>query len=277
MDRRLIFITLAFLVISLGFIAHKQITTGFFMDKGVELRGGNLVTIYFNDADFSQVSGVADKIRGEHGVSAYPVTTALGTQLSIEETSDTNTTAILNQVNSTLSIKTYEISTIDPKLSSGLIGEILKGIGFAFIAIAVIIFILFRVPIPSFAIVLAAFSDLVMTVFLMNILGIELNMATFTALLLLLGYYVDTNILLTTRTLREKGNFDANYKSTIKTGLTMIITSITALTAVILIAGASSVFGQLATVIILGLIVDIPNTWIQNAVILDWYKEKYNK
>jgi len=277
MDRRLIFITLAFLVISLAFIANKQISTGFFLDKGVELRGGNLVTISFNGASFEQVSGMADQLRSEYQVSAYPVTTAIGTQLSIEETEETNSSALLQKVNSTLSVKTYEISTIDPKLSSGLIIEIMKGILIAFAGMAVIIFLLFRVPIPSFAIILAAFSDLVMTVFLMNLLGIQLNMATFTALLMLLGYYVDTNILLTSRTLREKGNFDANYKSTLKTGLTMVIASITAMIAVILIAGSSSVFGQLATVIIIGLAVDVPNTWIQNAVILDWYKEKYNK
>ena len=94
---------------------------------------------------------------------------------------------------------------------------------------------------------------------------------------MLLGYSVDTDILLTTRALKERGNFNVHYKSALKTGLTMAATSITALTAVILIAGYSSVFGQLAAVIIIGLLVDIPNTWIQNAIILDWYKEKYNK
>jgi len=277
MDRRLILITFAVLLISLAFIANKQISTGFFLDKGVELRGGNLVTISFENADFAQVSGLADKIRGEHGVSAYPVTSAIGTQLSIEETSETNSTALIQQVNSTLTIKTYEISTIDPKLSSGLIVEIMKGILFAFVAMAVIIFLLFRTPIPSFAVVLAAFSDIVMTVFAMNLLGIQMNMATFVALLMLLGYSVDTDILLTSRTLKEKGNFAVNYKAALKTGLTMTTASVTALVAVILIAGYSSVFGQLAIVIIIGLLVDIPNTWIQNAIILDWYKEKYNK
>jgi preprotein translocase subunit SecF len=277
MDRRLVFLTLTFLLISVAFIVNKQVTTGFFLDKGVELRGGNLVTISFENANFNQVSALADTIRGESGVAAYPVTTSIGTQLSVEETSNTNTSAIISRVNSTLPIRTYEVSTIDPKLSSGIIVEIMKGILIAFVGMAVVIFLMFRTPIPSLAVVLAAFSDMVMTVFIMNLLGIQMNMATFIALLMLLGYSVDSDILLTSRTLKEKGNFDANYKSAFKTGITMVITSITALTAVILIAGYSSVFGELAAVIIIGLIVDVPNTWIQNAAILSWYKEKYNK
>jgi preprotein translocase subunit SecF len=277
MDKRLALITLAVLLISLAFIVNKQITTGFFLDKGVELRGGNLITFSFNDANFNQVAGLADTLRTQDKVTAYPVTTAIGTQLSVEETSDTNSSVIIEIVNSTLPIKTYEVSTIDPKLSSGLIVEIMKGILFAFAAMAIVIFLLFRTPIPSFAVVLAAFSDIVMTVFAMNLLGIQMSMATFTALLMLLGYSVDTDILLTSRTLKERGNFDVNYKAALKTGLTMTIASISALSAVIIIAGYSSIFGQLAAVIILGLLMDVPNTWIQNAAILSWYKEKYNK
>ncbi|MBN2095518.1 MAG: protein translocase subunit SecF [Candidatus Aenigmarchaeota archaeon] len=275
MDRRLIILTLALLVIALAFLVNKQMTTGFFLDKGVELRGGNLITVTFEDASFSQVAQIADNLRKEN-VVAYPVTTAIGTQLSIEA-AEADLDPLIETVNNTATIRDYDVSRIDPKISASVITEIIKGLVFAFLAMAAIIFLLFRNPIPSIAVVLAAFSDLVITCFIMNLAGIQMNMATFTALLMLLGYSVDTDILLTTRTLKERGNFSQNYKSALKTGLTMTAVSTVALSTVIFVAGASSIFGQLAIVIIIGLLVDIPNTWIQNAVILDWYKDRFHR
>ncbi|MGC9310233.1 MAG: protein translocase subunit SecF [Candidatus Aenigmatarchaeota archaeon] len=276
MNRKLIFVTLTILLVCLSFLAYRQATTGFFIYKGIELKGGNLVTVSFVDAGASDVSAIASDLREKYGVIAYPVTSVVGMQLSIES-AEMDISPIIGEINATSEIKSYEVSRIDPKLGSSILTEIINGIFFAFAAMAVIIFILFRTPVPSFAVILAAFSDIVMVLFLMNLLGIELSVTTFTALLMLLGYSVDTDILLTTRVLSEKGNFKTHYKSALKTGLTMTATSVVALGSILLIAGYTSVFGQLAAVLILGLMVDLPNTWIQNAVILDWYKEKYRR
>jgi preprotein translocase subunit SecF len=254
-------------------LGYKQITTGFFIDKNIELEGGNLITLSFSDANFGEISDLRDRLQKEYKVTAYTTTSAIETQLSIE-CSGVNVSDLIEDINKTLEIKNYEVTEIDPKLSSEILGEIIYSVIFAFIAIAIIIFILFRVPVPSFAVVLCAFSDIIITLFLMNILGITLSIATFIALLMVLGYSVDTDILLTTRVLKQRENFDTQYKSALKTGLTMSATSSVALLSILLITGFSSVFGQLASVLIIALLVDIPNTWIQNATILDIYLEK---
>ncbi|MCK4429222.1 MAG: protein translocase subunit SecF, partial [Candidatus Aenigmarchaeota archaeon] len=195
------------------------------------------------------------------------------TQLSIE-CSGIDIENLIEDINTKLEIKNYEVSEIDPKLSGEILNEIVGGVMFAFVAIAIIIFLLFRLLIPSFAVVLCAFSDIVITLFFMNLIGIPLSITTFTALLMVLGYSVDTDILLTTRILKEHSIFEKQYKSALKTGLTMTATSLVALTSILLITGFSSVFGQLASVLIISLIVDLPNTWIQNATILNVYLEK---
>jgi len=276
MNRKLIFLTIIFLIISLGFLSYKQITTGFFIDKSIELKGGNLITISFYNASFDEISDLRDMLQKEYKVAAYTTTSAIETQLSVE-CSGIDTNQLIKDINKTLEIKNYEISKIDPKLSANILNDIIYSIIFAFVAIAIIIFILFRTLIPSFAMVLCAFSDIVITLFLMNILSIKLSIATFTALLMVLGYSVDSDILLTTRVLKSHENFDKQYKSALKTGLTMSITSMVGLIAILLITGYSSVFGQLASVLIISLIVDIPNTWIQNATILDIYLEKLRR
>ena len=274
MNRKLIIITLAFLLLSVIYLGYKQATTGYFIEKDIDLRGGNLITISFSDANYQEISKLRDALERKYEVSAYLTTSITGTQLSVETYSE-NIENLIEEINSTLKIKEYEISEISPKLSSEVLKEVANGIIFAFLAMALVIFILFRVPIPSFAVVISAFTDLVGALFLMNILGIKLSLITFTALLMLLGYSVDTDILLTTRVLKERGKFDEQYKKALKTGLTMTLTSLVALASIVFVSGYNSVFGKLASVLILGLLVDIPSTWIQNAIILDIYKEKH--
>ena len=274
MNRKLIIITLAFLLLSVIYLGYKQATTGYFIEKDIDLRGGNLITISFSDANYQEISKLRDALERKYEVSAYLTTSITGIQLSVETYTE-NIENLIDEINSTLKIKEYEISEISPKLSSEVLKEVANGIIFAFLAMALVIFILFRVPIPSFAVVISAFTDLVGALFLMNILGIKLSLITFTALLMLLGYSVDTDILLTTRVLKERGKFDEQYRKALKTGLTMTLTSLVALASIVFVSGYNSVFGKLASVLILGLLVDIPSTWIQNAIILDIYKEKH--
>ena len=51
-----------------------------------------------------------------------------------------------------------------------------------------VIFILFRTFIPSIAVIFAAFADIVMTLALVNYLGIKLSTAGIEAFLMLIGY-----------------------------------------------------------------------------------------
>ncbi|RLI99596.1 MAG: hypothetical protein DRP06_03195 [Candidatus Aenigmatarchaeota archaeon] len=274
MNSKLIFVTLAFLLISLAFLGYKQVTTGSFIDGSIDLEGGNLLIISFSDANYNEISGLRDTLQTKYHVNTYTTTSAIETQLSVECAED-NINELINDINNTLEIRSYELNKIDPKLSAGIFNEIIYSVFVAFIAIAIIIFLLFRTFIPSFAVVLCAFSDIIITIFFMNIFSIPLSIVTFTALLMSLGYSVDTDILLTTRTLKSRKKFDEQYKKAFKTGLTMTATSLVGLISILLITGFSSVFGQLAAVLIICLIVDLPNTWIQNASILRWYVKKY--
>ena len=96
------------------------------------------------------------------------------------------------------------------------------------------------------------------------------------ALLMLIGYSVDTDILLTTKVLKRRKEGGTAFERTVKaakTGLTMSLTSLAAATAC-LIFSQSDVIKQIMTIIVIGLLFDIIYTWIQNAGILRWYMEK---
>ncbi|MCK4531281.1 MAG: preprotein translocase subunit SecF, partial [Candidatus Aenigmarchaeota archaeon] len=145
----------------------------------------------------------------------------------------------------------------------------------AFIFMGIIVFVIFRTFIPSIAVIMSAMSDILITLAFMQVFGIELSLAGLAALLMLVGYSVDTDIMLTSRLLREseEKTLADKMKRALKTGLTMTFTSIGALAA-LLLSAISPVLSQIAMVLLIGLSFDIMNTWLMNSVILRWYCEK---
>jgi len=113
-----------------------------------------------------------------------------------------------------------------------------------------------------------------MTLAIFNITGQKLSTAGVAAFLMLIGYSVDTDILLSARVLkRAEGTVKERTMGAMKTGMIMMASAIAvALTAFIL--SQSAVIRQIMLIILIGLCVDIINTWIQNAGILRWYMEK---
>jgi len=91
---------------------------------------------------------------------------------------------------------------------------------------------------------------------------------------MLIGYSVDTDILLSTKVLKSKiGTVMDRIYSAMSTGLTMNITTMIAIT-IAMVFTTSEVIRQIMTILLIGLFVDIINTWIQNVGILRWYLEK---
>jgi preprotein translocase subunit SecF len=131
-----------------------------------------------------------------------------------------------------------------------------------------------RMSIPSAAVVLAAVSTLLFTIAVVDLMQMRISTAGIAAFLMLIGYSVDTDILLSTRVLkRTEGTVYDRIKQTIKTGLTMEGT-VLATALVALIFTHSDVIREIMTIILIGLLADIPYTWIQNAGILRVHLEK---
>jgi len=140
-----------------------------------------------------------------------------------------------------------------------------------------LILIYIKYSIPSVAVILAAFSDIMFAVAVLNILGAKLGIAGIAAFLMLIGYSVDTDILMSVRVLKRKeGSVYSRIIGAMKTGLTMDAAALVVIIAV-LVFSQSQVIIQIMTVLLIGLIGDIIFTWIQNAGILRWYLEKKGK
>ena len=111
----------------------------------------------------------------------------------------------------------------------------------------------------------------------MNIMDIRIGTAGIAAFLMLIGYSVDTDILLSVRVLKRKeGSVMDRIISSIKTGMTMTIIAIIS-TIVALAVTQSEVIRQIMLILLIGLIADIFNTWIQNVGLLRIYVERKSK
>jgi len=141
----------------------------------------------------------------------------------------------------------------------------------------IVVFIYFRSPAPSLAVILAAASDIVVTLAIFNLTGIKLGTAGIAAFLMLIGYSVDTDILLSTRVLKRKeGSVMDRVYSAMKTGLTMSATTLSAV-LIALIFVQSEIVKQIMIILFIGLLVDLVMTWIQNVGILRLYLEKKHR
>ena len=145
-----------------------------------------------------------------------------------------------------------------------------------FVLISIVVFLFFREIIPSFAIIAAAVFDIACAMALMGVFSIPLSLATIPALLMLIGYSVDTNILLTTRLLKRKESElrDRAHDAMI-TGLTMTSTAIAALFVMLVLSYFSQieVIFQISAILIFGLVAGVLSTWLMNAAVLLWYIE----
>ncbi|MBR9692334.1 hypothetical protein GOV07_00195 [Candidatus Woesearchaeota archaeon] len=152
-------------------------------------------------------------------------------------------------------------------------GGVLNTIFLVLIAIGLILLYAFYSP-PSAAVILAAFSDIVVTLAIVNLLGVKISTAGVAAFLMLIGYSVDTDILLSTRVLKHrKGTIYESIISSFKTGMLMSVTSITAATIGFFVSQSTTI-KQIMLIILIGLIIDIINTWLQNAGIIRMYAER---
>ncbi len=263
-------IPIAMLVLSLLYLAYLMLSGGFNLD--IDFKGGTQVALESSERpDAAALEGLIKPLGGIVRISgsgnSYTIIIDVPSEVSADRVAD-----ILKSNGYSYSLTS--VQSVGPSLSSSFLDQARIVLLVAFLFMAITVFIIFRKPMPSFYIVLAGFADIVETLAISQLLGIKLSLATFTALLLLTGFSVDTNVLLTSRVLkRHEGTINERMVMAAKTGLTMIGAAAAAVATLFLISGSTTI-SQIASTLLIGLIVDMPNTWILNTHLLKWYLER---
>ncbi len=274
----LLIIPIVFLIFSLVYIGIFYSKNQDFIYKDISLTGGTSVTIY-EQIDVAKLEqSLSEKLENLNTREIYDVITREQKAVIIEtKTSGEESKKILEEyLGYELNDKNSSFEFTGSALSESFYKQLLIAVLFAFIFMALVVFIIFRTFVPSAAVIISAFADIIMTLVVVNILGMEISSAGIVAFLMLIGYSVDTDILLTTRILkRHEGTLNERLSGAFKTGMTMTLTSLFAIvSALIIVRSFSVILTQIFTIISIGLVFDIFNTWVTNVSILKWYVEK---
>lgn len=144
----------------------------------------------------------------------------------------------------------------------------------AFIAMAVILLIAFKHRFTTGIIITCVLLNILGSLGLMAIFGVNLSIGSIAGVLMIIGYSVDTNILLSNHVFkRYGGEIRARISNAMRTGLMMGGTTLAALGAIIAITTAALLY-ELATALSFGVLTDLVNTWFFNAGALVWYSER---
>lgn len=277
--RQMIAVPAAVLALSIIILAATYFTTGSPVRMGIEFTGGTLITVPADEPE----SQVLDKLAGYDVTELRRVGSRYYIQLPSMESEDY--TGLARTVNEKFT--DAEIRYIGPVYSKQLQRDAPRYLLMSFILMALVVFFVFRQPVISGIVVLCALADIIIAAGMMTAVGVKLSLGTVAALLMLIGYSVDTDILLTVRVLKRRGPVNEKMLGAMRTGLMMTSTTISAVIVLILVSSIIylvsptftkiDVISDISVVLFFGLLADMMNTWITNVQALRWYLQRNPK
>jgi len=267
--KQLVIIPFLLLALSLVLLASNTLATGLPVKPGIDFSGGTAVTLVTIDS----------KEQLQATFAGYPLIDigegiSNGKFLKFGTMDDANYKSLSSLISQ--KYPDAKVDQIGESFGKTLQSQAVIAMIISFIGMSIVVFLSFRTFVPSIAVVLSAFADMAMTAAAMNIIGIQLTLGTTAALLMLIGYSVDSDILLTNRVLKRKGKLNDKLLGAFRTGIIMTSTTFAAATAMFLVSwfGQVQIIMEISAVLLLGLLADVLNTWLTNAGILKWYVQK---
>ncbi len=273
--KKWVIVPLAIIIFSITVLGITYANTGYVVGLGIEFTGG--MEIQFRAPEDITLDTISESLEGElENLNVRQLSRGDQKWIILETQTEIENRTEIEQILIDAGIEDFgeiNVSTMGAAVSEGFLFEAQLAVLIAFLIMSTAIFVAFRSFIPSIAVILSAVSIIMFAMAGMNIIGINLTLGSLAALLMLIGYSVDTDIVLSTRVLKQReGSLKERIRDSIATGTTMSSGGILAFT-ILLLVSTSPVLDQIAAVMIMGLAIDMPITWLGNAAILKMYDE----
>lgn len=183
---------------------------------------------------------------------------------------------VISDLKGILPFSSYSYNEVTPTLGAFFLSQMETIIIAAFILVAIVVFIIFRTPVPAFAVVFGAANDLIVALGGMGLFGIPLGVASVGGLLMLIGFSMDTDILSAIRVIkRTEGTAEQRAFDSFKTGTTMTITALISFSVLFAVSYYAFIptYLEISGVVLVGLVGDIITTWLANMPLVLWYKK----
>lgn len=238
----------------------------------IDLKGGTQIT--FDSSQAVDVNALQEtlsdydvNVRMAHGITGYSII--------LEFSSDIDSNDIIDAMESSgYDFQNYSVQTISPVLGESFFKQAKIALILAFAFMAVVILFIFKAPMLSLYTSMCPAFDIIETLAVTQLLGIDLSLASFAALLMIVGYSVDDDVMIASRVLKRGDvSMEQRFKGGFKTSITTTVATIAALITLFMLS-LSSVITQIAVVLLIGLIFDFINTWLLNVNLLRFYIKK---
>ena len=238
---------------------------------GRDFKGGSLIMIE-NVPDFSSVKSVIESLLGTN-VDVVPIKNGLHIETdALSENNENNVKGALTQ--SGIPENSITIEPIGPAISGLQSEQMLYSIIVAFIVIGIITFIIFRRRVVPMAILLVVGLDILCVLGYMSLFRVPLSLTSILVIVMLVGYAIDTNILLAYRVLKRVGGESREQvAASLNTGLMIGVLLVVILLSLNILTSAMQL-NVLTAMLIFGIAINILNTWFLGAGILLRHAER---
>ncbi len=171
----------------------------------------------------------------------------------------------------------FQKTVIGPTLSQTFYSAGLVAMIVGIILLSIVIFIYFREILTSITVIGASMFNMIGALALMSVFSIPVSLSTIPALLMLIGYSVDTEIVMSSRVLKRKeGDPKQRMNEALITILTMSSTALAATGVMATLAYFSQigVIFEISVVLFFGLISDVISSTMFNAPLILSHAEK---
>jgi preprotein translocase subunit SecF len=242
---------------------------------GRDLKGGSLIMVQGleNVPDSSSVKSVIEGLLGK-SVDIVPIKNGLHIETNALSESEENNVrgTLVNQFG--IPENSVDIEPMGPAISGIQSEGMLYSIIVAFIVIGIITLIIFRRRVVPMTILLVIGLDILCVLGYMALFRVPLSLTSILVIVMLVGYAIDTNILLAYRVLkRVGGELREQVAASLNTGLMTGVLLVVILLSLNILTSAMQL-NVLTVMLIFGIAINILNTWFLGAGILLRHAER---
>ena len=211
--------------------------------------------------------------------SSYPNTNELKKTIGLiyGKILDDSSEKLASALSELVAYESAQFNEVSASLSEKFLEKATGVVVYSTIFVSIVVFLIFRTFIPSLAVLIGAAADVLIALGAMGLFGIPLTLASFAALLMLVGFSLDTDVLLTMRAIKRKeGTARGRAYDAMKTGMTMSMALLLSFICLFILASVTHIntYYEISAVAIAGLLGDVVATWLLNAVIVLAYVER---
>ena len=235
--KKLLIIPAIVIIIAVAILLTSYSQTGSFFKKDISLSGGVSIIAVTSFSD--EVGLEAELVHSfpDSDVSVRSVTQlgkSTGVVVEAAMQSEKDVAALMDFVSNKIGVdkKEFTVQKVGASLGNSFFSQLIKGMIFAFVFMALTVFVYFKFVsgkwlwLPGMFVVWTAFVDILCTLAVVTVSGMHVSAAGLAAFLMLVGYSVDTDILLTVRALKgSEARLNERVRSAVRTGVLMSLTA----------------------------------------------------